>query len=188
MINLLIAMCETRIGDCGDFMKVFKMPQMDKSEYDMLVKEEHICRIAFKGESHPYIAPFLYIFDGKFMYFLSTKYGKKLQHFRRNPFVTVEVEKYTPDLSNFAFVAIPGRLEEVQDPEIKNAVRKKFVEMIERKSLSSNVLSALGYSPDEPIDSLLTEERNSVWKLAGVNSGEILGLKHSDGATVSMNA
>jgi nitroimidazol reductase NimA-like FMN-containing flavoprotein (pyridoxamine 5'-phosphate oxidase superfamily) len=108
-------------------MIIFKMPSMEKSEYDTLIEEEYICRIAFKGESHPYIAPFLYIFDGKFMYFLSTKYGKKLQHFKQNPSVTVEVEKYTPDLSNFAFVALSGRLEEVQDPEIKNIIRQKFV-------------------------------------------------------------
>ncbi len=116
-------------------MIIFKMPSMNKSEYDTLIEEEHICRIAFKGEIHPYIAPFLYIFDGKFMYFLSTKYGKKLQHFKQNPSVTVEVEKYTPDLSNFAFVALSGRLEEVQDPEIKNIVRHKFVEMIKKKNL-----------------------------------------------------
>ena len=48
---------------------IFKMPRMGKSEYDRLVKEQYICRIAFKGEEHPYIAPFLYVFDGRFMYF-----------------------------------------------------------------------------------------------------------------------
>jgi len=113
---------------------------MEKSEYDTLINEEYICRIAFKGESHPYIAPFLYIFDGKFMYFLSTKYGKKLQHFKQNPSVTVEVEKYTPDLSNFAFVALSGRLEEVQDPELKKIVRQNFVEMIKKKNCNYSAL------------------------------------------------
>ncbi len=53
-------------------MDIFKMPSMKKSEYDTLIEDSYICRIAFKGESHPYIAPFLYVFDGKFMYFLST--------------------------------------------------------------------------------------------------------------------
>jgi nitroimidazol reductase NimA-like FMN-containing flavoprotein (pyridoxamine 5'-phosphate oxidase superfamily) len=162
-------------------MKIFKMPSMDKSEYDRLVEEEYICRIAFKGEGHPYIAPFLYIFDGKFIYFLSTKYGRKVKHFKQNPSVMVEIERYTPDLSKFSFVAIPGYLEEVQDPEIKSNVRQKFVELIRKKDLSSNVLSALGHSPHEPIDSLLVEGRNSVWKLAGVNVKDILGLKHSAG-------
>jgi len=71
---------------------VFKMPRMGKAEYDRLVEEQYVCRIAFKGEKHPYIAPFLYVFDGRFIYFLSTNYGKKVQHFLDNPFVTVEIE------------------------------------------------------------------------------------------------
>jgi len=158
------------------------MPSMKKREYDRLIEEEYVCRIAFKGESHPYIAPFLYVFDGKYMYFLSTKYGRKVSHFKQNPFVTVEVEKYNQDLSNFAFVAIPGRLEEVPDQEIRCFVRQKFVELIKEKNLSPNVMSALGHSPDEPIEALLSEERSNVWKLVGVDVGDILGLKHSEGA------
>ncbi len=160
-------------------MAIFKMPLMEKSEYDALVEKEYICRIAFKGETYPYISPFLYIFDGKFMYFLSTKYGRKLRHFRNNPYVMVEIERYTPDLSKFSFVAIPGCLEEVRDTKIKATVRQKFVELIKRKNLSSNVLSALGHSPNDPIDSLLIEGHNSVWMLTGVNVRDILGLKHS---------
>lgn len=158
------------------------MPSMKKREYDRLIEEEYVCRIAFKGESHPYIAPFLYVFDGKYMYFLSTKYGRKVSHFKQNPFVTVEVEKYNRDLSNFAFVAIPGRLEEVPDQEIRFFVRQKFVDLIKEKNLSPNVMSALGHSPDEPIEALLSEERSNVWKLVGVDVGDILGLKHSEGA------
>lgn len=157
-------------------MEIIKMPRLKKSEYDSLIEEGYICRIAFNGEKHPYIAPFLYIFDGRFMYFLSTKYGRKVQHFKQNPFVTVEVEKYSSDLSHFAFVAIPGRLSEVQEPEIKKAIREMFVGLIRTKGLSFNVLSALGYSPDEPLDVLLAEDRNSVWKLVDVDVKEILGL------------
>jgi uncharacterized protein len=158
---------------------IFKMPHMDKSEYDRLIGEEHVCRIAFQGERHPYIAPFLYVFDGRFMYFLSTKYGRKVQHFRQNPYVTVEVERYSPDLSHFSFVALPGSLVEVEDQEQKRAVREMFVSMIKDKGLSPNVLSALGHSPEEPVEALLVEGRSSVWKLVGVKVDEILGLKGS---------
>ena len=160
-------------------MDIVKMPSMEKSEYDTLINEECICRIAFAGESHPYIAPFLYIFYGKFMYFLSTKYGRKIEHFRRNPFVTVEVERYSPDLSNFSFVAIPGRLTEVEDPKTKATVREMFVQLIKNRGLSLNVLSALGHSPNEPLEALLVDDRNSIWKLVGVNVKEIIGLKNS---------
>jgi hypothetical protein len=165
----------------GDKMSIHKMPLMEKSEYDKLIEDDFICRIAFQGNLHPYIAPFLYFFDGKFMYFLSTNYGKKIRHFRRNPYVTVEIERYAPDLSHFAFVAIPGRLEEVHDPEVKYTVRQEFVNLIREKNLSQNVLSALGHSPDEPVDALLSGERNSVWRLTDVRVSGILGLKHSSG-------
>jgi uncharacterized protein len=159
-------------------MDIVKMPRMDKPEYDRLIEQEHICRIAFKGERYPYIAPFLYVFDGKNMYFLSTRYGKKVQHFRQNPDVTVEVEKYAPDLSSFSFVSLPGSLVEVTDEEKKRLIRKMFVELIRSKSLSENVLSALGFSPGDPLDAIIEEERTSVWKLVGVK--EIVGLRNTE--------
>ncbi len=157
--------------------EIFKMPRMAKVEYDGLVEEQYVCRIAFKGETHPYIAPFIYVFDGRFMYFLSTNYGKKVKHFRDNPFVTVEIEHYSPDLSAFSFVALPGRLVQVEDRDQKRVVREMFVNLIKSKSLSSNVLSALGHSPQEPVEVLLLDEKSSVWKLVGVKVDEILGLK-----------
>lgn len=156
---------------------VFKMPRMGKAEYDRLVEEQYVCRIAFKGEKHPHIAPFLYVFDGRFMYFLSTNYGKKLQYFLDNPFVTVEIEHYSPDLSTFSFVALPGRLVQVEDAGQKRAVRERFVHLIKSKALSPNVLSALGHSPKEPVEVLLSGENSSVWKLVGVKLDLILGLK-----------
>lgn len=158
---------------------IFKMPRMNKSEYDRLIGEEHVCRIAFQGEKHPYIAPFLYVFDGRFMYFLSTKYGRKVQHFRQNPHVTVEVERYSPDLSQFSFVSLPGSLVEVKDQEQKRAVRERFVQLIKSKGLSPNVMSALGHTPKEPLEALLGDERSSVWKLVGVKADRIVGLKGS---------
>ena len=157
--------------------EIFKMPRMDKAEYDSLVEQQYVCRIAFQGEKHPYVAPFIYVFDGRFMYFLSTNYGKKVQHFRDNPFVTVEIEHYSADLSSFRFVALPGRLVQVEDASQKNAVREMFVRLIRSRGLSSNVLSALGHSPQEPVEVLLHDEKSSVWKLVGVRVDNILGLK-----------
>ncbi len=157
--------------------EIFKMPRMAKAEYDRLVEEQYVCRIVFQGETHPYIAPFIYVFDGRFMYFLSTNYGKKVQHFNDNPLVTVEIEHYTPDLSAFSFVALPGRLVQVEDALQKMAVREMFVRLIRGRALSSNVLSALGHSPQEPVEVLLRDEKSSVWKLVGVRVDDILGLK-----------
>jgi nitroimidazol reductase NimA-like FMN-containing flavoprotein (pyridoxamine 5'-phosphate oxidase superfamily) len=157
--------------------EIFKMPRMARAEYDRLVEQQYVCRIAFQGKTHPYIAPFIYAFDGRFMYFLSTNYGKKVKHFRDNPFVTVEIEQYSADLSSFSFVALPGRLVQVEDALQKNAVREMFVRLIRSRALSPNVLSALGHSPQEPVEVLLNDEKSSVWKLVGVKVDDILGLK-----------
>lgn len=157
-------------------MGLVKIPPMEKEEYDRLIAEGYISRIAFCSGRYPYIAPFLYIFDGQFMYFLSTKYGTKIQHFRQNPYVSVEVEKYTPDLSSYTFVTLSGRLVEVEDPAETKAIRERFVHLIEHNRLSKNVLTALGHSPEDPLDSLVSEERSFVWKLVDVR--KIVALKN----------
>jgi len=160
-------------------MEIIKMPRMDRSEYDRLIEEEHICRIAFKGESHPYIAPFLYVFDGQHMYFLSTRYGKKQEYFSKDPYVSVEVERYAKDLSQFSFVTLPGSLAQVEDASEKLRVRQMFVDLIKGRNISQNILSALGHLPGEPVEALLDEGKTSVWKLVRVK--EIIGLKALSG-------
>lgn len=159
-------------------MDAVKIPMMKKDEYDRLIEDEHVCRIAFKGDKYPHIAPFVYFFDGRFMYFLSTKYGKKMDYFREDPHVSVEVESYAPDLSSYRFVTLRGRLEDVVDPEEKRRVRVGFADLIRRRNLSRNVLLALGHSPADPLDSIVEEERSLIWKLVDVH--KIVGLKGGD--------
>jgi nitroimidazol reductase NimA-like FMN-containing flavoprotein (pyridoxamine 5'-phosphate oxidase superfamily) len=149
---------------------------MDKTEYDQLIREGHISRIAFKGEEYPYIAPFLYVFDGNFIYFLSTKYGKKIQLFHQSPNVAVEIEKFSSDLANYTFVTLQGRLKQIDDVAEDMAIRKKFVELINNRNLSKNIVAALGHSPEEPIESIVTEKRSIIWKLVRVE--DIVGLKN----------
>lgn len=157
-------------------MEIIKIPRMDKIEYDHLIEKGYVCRIAFQGEKYPYIAPFLYVFDGQFLYFLSTKYGKKMEYFRKSPYVSVEVEKYTKDLSSYTFVTMQGYLEEVADSIEKKLIREKFVELITNRKLSNNILAALGHSPEDPPESIAKEERSLVWKLTGVR--DLVALKN----------
>jgi len=153
-----------------------KIPKMPKTEYDALIKRQYVSRIAFGACEHPYIAPFIYVFDGKYLYFLSTKYGRKMDYFKINPKVSVEIEEYAPDLSAFTFVSLQGFLEEVEDPSEKREVRGQFVGMIERKQLSPRVLTALGHSSADNPDMIVREERSAVWKLVGVK--DIVALKN----------
>jgi hypothetical protein len=157
-------------------MEIVKIPRMEKKEYDRLIDKGYICRIAFQGEKYPYIAPFLYVFDGSFLYFLSTKYGKKIEYFRKSPYVSVEVDKYSRDLSSFMFVTLQGYLEEVHDSIEKKMIREKFVDMIVDKDLSCNILAALGHSPMDAPAAIAEEERSLVWKLVGVK--DLVALKN----------
>lgn len=59
-----------------------KIPSMQRKEYDKLLLENHLSRIAFTKDNRAYIAPFLYVFDGKRLYFLPTRYGKKMDFFK----------------------------------------------------------------------------------------------------------
>jgi len=146
-------------------MDILKIPRMEKEEYDRLIKENYVSRIAFKGTSYPYVAPFLYVFDGHNLFFLSTKYGKKIQYFNENPDVAVEIERISPDLSSYTFVTLLGKLVEVTDRAEGRRVRQQFVNMIKTRGLSSNVVAALGHSPAEPLESIVNENRSLVWKL-----------------------
>jgi nitroimidazol reductase NimA-like FMN-containing flavoprotein (pyridoxamine 5'-phosphate oxidase superfamily) len=157
-------------------MNIHKVPLMSKQEYDELIREQYISRIGFLGE-YPYIAPFMYVFDGSFIYFLSTKYGKKIKRLQSNPNVAVEIEKYEDDLSEYRFVTLQGRIVQVEDINEKLDVRKHFVNLIMDKSLSKNVLAALGHSPEDNLESIVKEERSYVWKLVDVES--IVGIKTS---------
>ena len=157
-------------------MDPVKIPKMPKTEYDSLIKRQYVSRIAFGAGEHPYIAPFMYVFDGKYIYFLSTKYGRKMEYFKSNPKVSVEIEEYAPDLSSFTFVSLQGLLEEVKDASQKKKVRKQFVSMIKKRGLSPRVLSAFGHSPADPLDAIVKEERSIVWKLVGVK--DIVALKN----------
>lgn len=157
-------------------LSILKIPSMGKEEYDELINQTHIGRIAFKGENYPYIAPFMYVFDGKFLYFLSTNYGKKIEEIKKDPNVAVEIEKYADDMSWYKFITLQGRIVELEEDSKKNEIKEMFIKMIKDKELSNKSLGALGYSPDESPELIIEEERTLVWKLIDVEM--IVALKN----------
>jgi hypothetical protein len=116
------------------------------------------------------------VFDGKFLYFLSTKYGRKNELFKRSPYVSVEIERYSPDMSCYTFVTMQGRLVQEEDAIAKKKVRNMFLDLIHEHRLSLNILAALGHDPSDPVESILEEERSNIWKLTGV--ADIVALKN----------
>ena len=55
-----------------------------------------------------------------------------------------------------------------------------MLDLIRKKDLSRNVLVALGHSPEDPLNSIVKEERSLVWKLVEVE--KIVGLKSNEEA------
>ncbi len=165
-----------REGCGGTEMDPVKIPRMEKAEYDALIRRQYMTRIGFGACDHPYVAPFVYVFDGKYLYFLSSSYGRKVAYVSADPRVSVEIEEYAPDLSSFSFVTLQGSIEVVEDPAQQARVRGRFVDLIRERGLSPRVLSAFGLAPGDPPESLVGDGRSAVWRLVGVR--EIVALKN----------
>jgi len=147
---------------------------MKKDEIEKLTREQFLCRIAFRGEDYPYIAPFQYVFMNGTLYFHFTAYGRKMRLVEKEKQVCVEIEQYKPDLSQYMFVALKGRLSIVTDPVERAEVIKRMREL-GKKKLSKNFLAAHGFRVDEGWDSLTAEKPLVIVKLEKMV--EELGLK-----------
>ncbi len=63
----------------------------------------------------------------------------------------------------------------VEDATERKKVLEQFVAMIRERRLSKNIMVALGYSPEDPLETIVSGERTFVWKLVGVR--KIVGFK-----------
>jgi hypothetical protein len=137
---------------------------MKKSEIERLIKEQFLCRIAFKGEEYPYVAPFQYVFANGTLYFHFTAYGRKMRLIDKHEKVCVEIEQYNSDLSRYMFITLKGKLRIVTDPvERAEAIQK--MRDFGKKRLSRNFLAAHGLRADAHWDSLAAEEPIVIVKL-----------------------
>jgi uncharacterized protein len=137
---------------------------MKKGEIERLIKEQFLCRIAFKGEEYPYVAPFQYVFGNGTLYFHFTAYGRKMRLIDKHEKVCVEIEQYKPDLSRYMFITLKGKLRIVTDP-VERAEAIKKMRDFGKKRLSRNFLAAHGLRADEHWDSLAAEEPIVIVKL-----------------------
>ncbi len=147
---------------------------MERSEIESLIREQMLCRIAFKGGKYPYMAPFQYVYMNGTLYFHFTDYGKKMRLLEKDKRVCVEIEKYRPDLSEYNFVVFRGTLEVVSDPTERAEVIREIAEEGQRK-LSPNFLAAHGFKKEEGWSSFRSEKPLVIVKLVEV--AEEIGLK-----------
>ena len=122
---------------------IIKLPKMSRQEIENVVYEQFLCRIAFKSSDYPYIAPFQYVYMNSMLYFHFTDYGRKMKMLKEDNRVCVEIEKLSPDLSDYFFVTLRGKLNLVKDSEERKSVIRRMAEDGKQK-LSPNFLAAHG--------------------------------------------
>ena len=153
---------------------MIRLPKMGEDEIAELIDDQMLCRIAFKGDEHPYIAPFQYIQMGDSLYFHFTDYGKKMKLIGKDKRVCVEIEAYSPDLSRYCFVVLRGSIEVVTDPAEREAAIRRMSEEAGSR-LSVNFLVAHGFRAEDGWAVLSAEKPLMIVKLADVE--EVVGLK-----------
>ncbi len=151
-----------------------KMPKMKEDEIRQLVDEQFLCRIAFKGDQQPYIAPFQYVVVEGILYFHFTDYGRKIGFFEQKTPVCVEIERYTPNLSEYGFVVLIGILVLVEEVEERRIAIEKMAE-VGRQKLSPNFLVAHGLSKSSDWDDFNANKPILIMKLDEIT--ERAGLK-----------
>jgi nitroimidazol reductase NimA-like FMN-containing flavoprotein (pyridoxamine 5'-phosphate oxidase superfamily) len=147
---------------------------MEKQEIEELISEQLLCRIAFKGGKYPYMAPFQYVYMNGTLYFHFTDYGKKMGLLDRDNRVCVEIEKYLPDMSEYSFVVLRGKLNIVADPEERAEAIRRMAKKGKEK-LSTNFLAAHGFKTEEGWSSLDPLKPMVIVKLESIS--EEIGIK-----------
>ena len=148
---------------------------MNAAEMKELLEEQILCRIAFCDKIAPHVAPFQYALVDGTLYFHFTEYGKKMQLLEEGNSVCVEIEKYTPDLSDYRLVLLTGKLRIVTDPKERALATGKMVETAKKKRLSENFLVAHGFPKDKGWAILKPDEQMVIVRLENVT--ERLGLR-----------
>jgi nitroimidazol reductase NimA-like FMN-containing flavoprotein (pyridoxamine 5'-phosphate oxidase superfamily) len=160
---------------CEQILKPVKLPWMTDDETARLVDEQMLCRIAFRGDDYPYLAPFRYVVMDDTLYFHFTDYGKKMRLLDTDSRACVQIESYKPDLSEYSFVSYRGRLERVMDSEERDKAIRLFAET-GKKRLSTKFLAAHGIEPGEGWREFTPKKEFVIVKLVDVV--EKVGLKN----------
>lgn len=156
-------------------MKPVKLPWMTDDEVAQLLEEQMLCRIAFKGDEYPYLAPFRYVVMDDTLYFHFTDYGKKMRLLDMDNRACVQIESYKPDLSEYSFVSYRGRLQRVTDTVEREKAIRMFAET-GGKRLSTRFLAAHGIEPVKGWGEFTPDKDLVIVKLADVV--ERVGLKN----------
>jgi nitroimidazol reductase NimA-like FMN-containing flavoprotein (pyridoxamine 5'-phosphate oxidase superfamily) len=125
--------------------EVFRLPEMTKKETEGLLKSCRICRMALHDSPHPYLICLDYAYKGGKMYFHFADYGRKMGLFIKDPNVSVEVDRYNKDVTDYMNATLMGRLVKVNDAAEKKKAAKALLKAIEPKAGKKKVAARHGY-------------------------------------------
>jgi len=129
----------------GAGQEIYKLPAMSEQEVDALLKSSRICRMALNDKPQPYIIPLDFVYLNGKMYFHFARYGKKVELFGRDPHVSVEVDRYNDDITEYESATLMGTLVEVKDPEEKKMASDALLNTIGSRGGERNVAARHGY-------------------------------------------
>jgi hypothetical protein len=129
----------------GSGQGIYKLPSMSRQEVDRLLESVRICRMAFNDSPWPYIIPLDYVYVNGKMYFHFADYGKKVELFKKDPHVSVEVDRFNADITEYESVTLMGTLSRVADPEEKKMASGALLETMESRGGEKNVAARHGY-------------------------------------------
>lgn len=124
---------------------MLRLPSMSKREVEELLKNSRIFRLAFNDMPQPYIIPLDYVYMNGKMYFHFAGYGKKMSLFKKDPHVSVEVDRYNDNIKEYESVNLMCTLAKVTDIWEKMAASKKLLESISRGG-EKNVAARHGWT------------------------------------------
>lgn len=150
-----------------------RLPKMGEKEIETLISRQNICRIAFNDSKYPYMAPFQYVRIDGALYFHFTDYGRKMRLLGKDSRVCVGIERFEPDLSEYNFIVLRGKLRLVDDPSERARAIEKMAD--EGRSLSTNFLAAHGFESGSDWSSFTPDKPITIVKLDEVD--EVIGLR-----------
>lgn len=136
---------------------VYRLPAMSKQDTEKLLESCRICRMALNDRPQPYIIPLDYVYVKGKIYFHFANYGRKVELFRRDPHVSVEVDRFNNDITEYESVTLMGTLAVVTDPSEKKMASEALLGSIGSRGGKSNVAARHGYN-DLDINTLSSKD------------------------------
>ena len=105
---------------------MLKVEDMAPAEMQALLQRESFGHLGCARDGRPYVLPMNYAYDGKELYFFTTK-GMKTQFIQANPQVCLQVEEIT-DSTHWRSVMVIGKAEQITNNEEMQQAMKLITE------------------------------------------------------------